>query len=264
MGGRHEQAGVERAHGAASPGLGFDSPYSVARAPKAVNQVLERSGIELYLRRLRDNAPEGVTYVSTTFTKMSGQDLTERVYRIDALDGGALHNMFEFRIVVEGGIDDASVRFLADEVHVFSAAGTYGAPPVKGRAPSDPPQSVEVPKTLSGAMGRAATGTDKAPTSKITPALFQSQKMRERLDGLMTHQAQSNQLSPAWLEAQELAVEQLWEAERRITAMTVNDATRERFRELLTSYARTWGRSPARASTSSLTEFTDAVSKLLE
>jgi hypothetical protein len=244
MGPAHQAAGTERAHGAASPGLGFDSPYSIAHAPKAVNQTLERSGIELYLRSLRDNAPEGVTYLSTTLTTKSGLNLSERVYRIAAIKDGQMHPMFEFKIVVEGGLGNQSARFVADETSVFTGAEAFGAPSIKGRPADAPPKSVDVPRVLRRAVGSVVDAPAPGVTSAVDPIRERSQQMRQRLDDLIEARIRINQLDQAWMDAQDRLNNELRRAEGKLGTPSVDAATRAKLDELLKSMARRSGRSP--------------------
>ena len=245
MGPAHQKGKTERAHGAASPGLGFDSPYSVAHAPQEVNQVLENNGIERYLRQLRDNAPDGVTYLSTTVTSKTGLNLRERVYRIDAVKDGRINPMFEFKITVEGTVDKPKVRFATDEVTVFSGADTFGAPTVKGLPAGSPPTSVDMPAVLKAKLGSAAGPRATNPASVVTPVLEKSQAMRARLDDLLEAQVTAKKLDKGWLDAQARLVEELDAAEAKLLAAQVDAATRTKFGDLLDAMARKGGRWPA-------------------
>ncbi len=235
MGPAHQKGKTERAHGAASPGLGFDSPYSVAHAPQEVNQVLENNGIETYLRRLRDNAPDGVTYLSTTATSKSGLNLRERVYRIDAIKDGKIHHMFEFKIVVEGAVDKPKVRFATDEVTVFLGAEAFGAPVVKGLPAGTPPESVGFPAAFQARMGSAGSPRAKTPASDVSPVLEKSKDLRTRLDAALQVQFEKGRLDQTWLDAQERLIAQLDAAEARLLDGTVDEATRTKLDGLLTN-----------------------------
>ncbi|MBK5221615.1 MAG: DUF4157 domain-containing protein [Acidimicrobiia bacterium] len=263
MGPAHVAAGTERAHGAGSPGLGFDSPYGVAHASARVNQVLENNGMERYMRNLRDNAPPGVTYLYTTRTYRSGPNLQQRVYDIAAIEGGTVHRMFQFKVVVEGGLGDEAARFVADETSVFAGATTYGAPTLRTQ-PADAPAGgvgVNVPAVLRDEMGRVTVR--EAPTaSPITRPLEQSQSVRGRLDDVMEGRIRAGQLDQTWMDAHERAMDALQNAETRIANASVCTADVEELRAMLTDLARRSGRHPHTVDARRLNDFADRVNGL--
>ena len=103
MGEAYRAAGTERAHGAGSPGLGFDAPYGVAHAVRRINQWLENRGVEQWVRNLRDNAEPGVEYLWTTRTKKAGQSLAQREYTISAVVEGQIYELYVFETSVPAG-----------------------------------------------------------------------------------------------------------------------------------------------------------------
>jgi Bacterial toxin 4 len=72
--------GYERAH-SLGQGTGFESPYGIFYAPRAVNQTLQNNGIEKYMRSLADIAAPGETFRVLTKTKAHADSL--RLARID-------------------------------------------------------------------------------------------------------------------------------------------------------------------------------------
>ncbi|MGN9911307.1 eCIS core domain-containing protein [Phytohabitans sp. LJ34] len=111
MGPEFAAAKTERAHGAGSPGLGFDAPYGVVHAPFLVNQRYEKS-LEAWLPKLQANAAPGVQYVYTTMTVKRGMALQERVYRVSAIADGEMHDLVEFTVRMDPakGVGDAAVQ----------------------------------------------------------------------------------------------------------------------------------------------------------
>ena len=153
----YRAAGTERAHGAGSPGLGFDAPYGVAHAVRRINQWLENRGVEQWVRNLRDNAEPGVEYLWTTRTKKSGQTLANREYTISAVVDGQIIELYVFETSVPAGSPpgDANVQFDADR----SLAGRGG---VRRAADQGEP---------GRAGGRGGVGTDRArpPIERVEP-----------------------------------------------------------------------------------------------
>ncbi|GAA0460650.1 hypothetical protein Ade02nite_14980 [Paractinoplanes deccanensis] len=265
VGPEHAAAGTERSHGAASPGLGFDSPYSPAHAPPRVNQAIERAGIETYLRRLRDNAPAGVTYLSTTSTVYTApsRTLVERTYRIDAIKDGKIHRMFEFKVVVEGGVADVNARFVTDEMSVFPGAEQFGAPKLRVQPAGAPPEgnNVQPPPRLKDLMAPQPGRAPVAPPPEV-PGFEASQEVRRRLDDLLEARIQRKTLDPAWMDAQSGAVDVLHRAEAEILGGT--DAVKQqKLRDLLKSMTLRTGRHPHTVTTKRLQDFTAAVMALL-
>jgi Annexin len=156
-----EAAGMQRLHGAASPGLGFDSPYSIARGTPEVNLAIENSGIELWVRRLRTNAPEGVQYVFTTGTSRTARgDLTGRTYKVSAIVDGNLVDMVSFRL------DVGPPPVVKLDSRPSLALVEFGFPPLKPKSP-DPsgatPRPVDMPEGI-----RRRLGFDDRPGPKRT------------------------------------------------------------------------------------------------
>lgn len=156
MSAEHAAAGTHRAHGAGAPGLGFDAPYGVVHAPKAVNLVLENMGLERFVRGLRDNAPDGVQYLYRTTTYKTGVNLQQRVYRISAVADGQVHDMYEFAIRMKPGegLGDEAVEFLEKEIEVFDGATRYSA-------------GIDPPDVLSRAMGRVERGAKEVADTLV-------------------------------------------------------------------------------------------------
>jgi hypothetical protein len=176
-------AGTQRLHGAASPGLGFDSTYSIARGAEEVNQAIENAGIELWVRRLRDNAPDGVQYIFTTGTRRSGAgDLLERTYGVGVLSPDGIVDLASFRVVV-GDTAQVSVESVSAEAML-----KYGMPALKEQSAKLAPgvvQRVDIPPGLRGRLGfeaGTAAGGEVAP--ELTGALATSKTVREGLDRL--------------------------------------------------------------------------------
>jgi hypothetical protein len=200
---------AERAHGAASPGLGYDSSYSVARAPREVNQTLENKGIETYVRQLRDNAPPGVNYLFTTRTSMQGQNLTNRVYEISAMVNGELRQMFKFEISVTGNFDDRRVRFHDDEVVAYSDAVAFGFPAIAGAD-----TNVDLPPVLQRALGTAPTPSRPArPRTDLSEFQRRSRAIRDGLEDLQTTRITGDQAGAGWSAAQDRLTNLLSQAE---------------------------------------------------
>lgn len=175
---------VERAHGAGSPGLGFDAPYGVAHAVQRINQWLENRGVEQWVRNLRDNAAPGIEYIWTTRTKKSGQALANREYTISALVDGKIHELYVFEATVPPGspVSDLSVQF--ELLGVSPAAAVYGAPRTKAsRAAMEAGEGktaierVTPPEVITEALGRRLRETPEVSHPAV-------QKTGERLADL--------------------------------------------------------------------------------
>jgi hypothetical protein len=163
MGDAYRQAGTQRAHGAAAPGLGFDAGYGIAHALERINNWLENNGLEKWVRQLRDEAETGVEYVWTTSTRKRGQKLAQRQYTISAIADGKVHELYTFEVSVPEGPPNIDAPIDFDVVGVTPEAEVYGAPVTAAsieawnEAPADkkPPLArLEPPKVLSEALGR--------------------------------------------------------------------------------------------------------------
>jgi len=183
----HVAAGTQRLHGATSPGLGGDAPYSIAGGPRSLNLSIENSGIEAWVRLLRDNAPPGVTYVYTTRTQRSPRgDLISRSYDVAAMEGGRTTEIAGFDVHMRGGgITDADVVMSPWRV---SAAGyeRYGAPRLRTQPASRPPGgdvSVDMPRGLRIRSG-GGDASDATPSPVLTEPLEAAQRTRARLGEL--------------------------------------------------------------------------------
>ena len=187
----YRAAKTERAHGAASPGLGLDAPYGVAHAVRRINQWLERSGVELWARRLRDNAEPGVEYLWTTRTQKRGQTLANREYTLSAVVDGQIHELYIFETSVPAGSPPSDTNVDFTLVGASPAADVYGAPVTrKSRAAIESAaqsgtdsghliERVEPPKVLVEALGR----TSRTTQDLAHPAV---QRTGERLENLAT------------------------------------------------------------------------------
>ncbi|MGV8845340.1 eCIS core domain-containing protein [Tessaracoccus sp.] len=183
----HVDAGTQRLHGATSPGLGGDAPYSIVGGPRSLNLVIENAGIEAWVRALRTNAPPGVDYVFTTRTQGSVRgDLLSRSYSVGALEGGRFTPIADFEVRMRGGgITDADVDVPGWHVHP-DGMERYGAPRLTTQPASRPPGgdvSVAMPDSLSRAVG-GGTAADPRVVSSVTDPLEGAQQARARLGGL--------------------------------------------------------------------------------
>ena len=197
----YRAAGTERAHGAGSPGLGFDAPYGVAHAVRRINQWLENRGVEQWVRNLRDNAEPGVEYLWTTRTKKSGQTLANREYTISAVVDGQIIELYVFETSVPAGSPpgDATVQF--DLVGVSPAAELYGAPLTKeSRAaleaaaesgqPGQPPiERVEPPEVLVDALKRTTRTTPELSHPAVARTGKRIEALTKLLDGKLLRHA---------------------------------------------------------------------------
>jgi Domain of unknown function (DUF4157) len=196
----HEAAKTERAHGATQPGMGGDAPYSIAGAPRKLNQGFERSGIEMWVRRLGHNAEPGVTYVYTTRTRRSARgDLLSRRYEVAALDGGKSTTIASFDIEMRGGgITDADVELTGWDVNA-AAMDRYGAPEMKKQPKSKPPGgdvSAHIPPELAEWVRGGAEGKEPRVRSPLTPELEAAQQARARLGDLAMRAGTSGHADP--------------------------------------------------------------------
>lgn len=96
-----ELAGWERAH-SQSAGLGAESEEAIRLAPRHVNRVLQNSGIERFLRALRDQAAGHPVHLTTvTATHPRTLRLASIHYEVETVDAGARTTLFEAVIEVE-------------------------------------------------------------------------------------------------------------------------------------------------------------------
>ncbi len=195
----HAEAGTQRLHGASSPGLGADAPYSIVYGPPRLNLVIENAGIEQWVRALRDNAPPGVQYVYTTRTQRSPRgDLISRSYEVAALEAGQTTPIASFEVRMRGGgLTDADVE--VPGWHVFTAGlERYGAPRLLRQPASRPPGgdvSVDIPRSLREAVG-GGSASDPRPASPLTAPLQAAQATRARL-GALAERADLSGTTPA-------------------------------------------------------------------
>ena len=164
------QAGQQRAHGAASPGLGFDSPYSVARTPPEVNLAIENSGIELWVRNLRDNPPPNVQYLFMTGTARQAGSLTERTYRVSASSRGKIVDLVTFKVTV-GPDNKATLEVVSIAAEPMAALGM--------------PKNVDIPKAFARKLGFDIRASKEAKVAQeLTTVAKRNQEMGVRLEDL--------------------------------------------------------------------------------
>lgn len=95
----------EKAH-TFGPILGAESPYGILYAPREVNQLLQRHGVEGYLNRLNRVIPDGTAL--RVHTETTQRQLTMRLqeiqYSVDVveIDSGAIRPFLTFGIIVDG------------------------------------------------------------------------------------------------------------------------------------------------------------------
>lgn len=94
-------AGWQRSHSQGG-GTGRESPDAIRYAPEEVNQVLQRLGIERYLRELVSLKPADTELWLTTVTEThpGSLRLKEIQYRVDAVKGAADRLLFEAEIQI--------------------------------------------------------------------------------------------------------------------------------------------------------------------
>jgi hypothetical protein len=99
------RSNMERAH-AHGQGTGYESPYAITYAPPEVNQALQNTGIELYLRELERTKPPGVDYnlVTTTYVHPRSRRMRAIEYRVDATLAGERRKMFQVKIEVSDSL----------------------------------------------------------------------------------------------------------------------------------------------------------------
>ncbi|GAB3344904.1 polymorphic toxin type 4 domain-containing protein [Modestobacter lapidis] len=119
---------LERAH-AAGQGTGFEAPHAIRLAAGEVNQRVQRWGIELFLRRLRDRFPRSdypdlQLEASTTTATVPGTLRLQSIdYRVDAVHGGNRDWLMQFRIEVGGEVRNPRLTIPPDSVVVGSSPG---------------------------------------------------------------------------------------------------------------------------------------------
>ena len=255
MGGAHATEGTQRAHGAGSPGLGFDSPYGVAHAARRINLSLENAGIEAWVRQLRDNAPPGVEYVYRTKTYKRGQNVAERVYTISAIADGSVHDLYQMALQVkEGhGIGNAAVEFLPEQTEIFAAAERYGAPlrtkrrrrsgatatSPTGAAPL-PTTMVEPPPVLRRAMERADRAAEAAHHPSVERTGQQLETTVQLVDGPLLERYAVNK-DPRWGAALDRLRETLGRLDEHVGDPLVDAAGLARIEEALEAFNRRAG-----------------------
>lgn len=109
-------AGWERAH-SQGPGTGRESSHGIVYAPIAVNQALQRLGIERRLRELVPKIPPGLELWLTTetYTYRGTDRLKEIIYRLDARRTNArlptdYRKLFEVSIEVDNATINPRVQ----------------------------------------------------------------------------------------------------------------------------------------------------------
>lgn len=105
------KSNMERAHSQGA-GTGHESPYAITYAPAEVNQALQNTGIELYLRQLVKNKPKGVDYhlITGTTVHQGSRRLKSITYRVDVSAAGNRKRLFELKIEVSDAVTNPSVR----------------------------------------------------------------------------------------------------------------------------------------------------------
>jgi hypothetical protein len=242
------QAGSQRAHGAASPGLGFDSPYSVARTPPAVNLSIENAGIELWMRKLRNNAAPGVQYLFTTGTARQSGSLTERIYKVSASSGGKIYELVTFRVTVDPAGTVAGPEILSVSAEPMSVFGT--------------PKNVDLPPAFRRRLGFEIRASAQA---KIAPALSavaeRNQLMGTRLGELYVRMAaQGNRAQLLDIEQAQGAVAQ---AEIFLSSAAPSDPRIGQLDAELRDLAQRVGKWQRRADAGRLNRFVDTVHNII-
>lgn len=242
------QAGSQRAHGAASPGLGFDSPYSVARTPPAVNLSIENAGIELWVRNLRNNAAPGVQYLFTTGTARQSGSLTERIYKVSASSGGKIYELVTFRVTVDPAGTVAGPEILSVSEEPMSVFGT--------------PKNVDLPPSFRQRLGfeiRAAAQAKIAP--ELSAVAERNQLMGTRLGDLYVRMAtQGNRAQLLEIEQAQDAVAQ---AEVFLSSAAPSDPRIGQLDAELRDLAQRVGKWQRRADTDRLNRFVDTVHNII-
>jgi len=245
------QAETHRAHGAASPGLGFDSPYSIARAPKEVNLEIEAAGIEKWVRGLRDNAPEGVQYLFTTGTVSSTQSqagaLIERSYKVSASKGGKIVDLATFKVTV-GPANKVTLEVLDVFEEPMKSLGTPG--------------NVDIPAALREKLGYEI-GASKTP--KVAAALSdvarRNQLVGIRLGDLYTRLAVQGK--SAELAAIERGQDAVADIEKFLASASPSDPRVERLDAELRDMVSRVGKWQIQADSARLESFIAAVHEIL-
>jgi hypothetical protein len=117
---------LERAH-SQGQGTGFESPYAIPYAPREVNQVLQNTGIEMFLREMEKARPDGVTYHLVTSTTMhpGSRRLKGITYRIDISHAGQRRPGFSIGIEVSDDIRAPRVRIDPDATSITPGAEEF-------------------------------------------------------------------------------------------------------------------------------------------
>ena len=105
------KSNMERAH-SQGQGTGHENPYAITYAPQEVNQALQNTGIELYLRTIVKNKPKGLDYHLITGTTVypGSRRLKSITYRVDISAAGKRKRLFEMKIEVSDSITNPNVR----------------------------------------------------------------------------------------------------------------------------------------------------------
>jgi hypothetical protein len=181
------QEDTHRLHGAASPGLGFDSPYSIARGSREINLSIENSGIELWVRRLRDNSPDGIQYVFTTGTQRTSRgDLVSRTYTVSVIDENQPGELTELLTLGVDAGDPPEVRLQSVSAEAMLQ---YGTPLLREQPPGQTTARVDIPPGLRTYLGFTARPAIESLPAEVTDAIDSGQAAREALDRIYRNQA---------------------------------------------------------------------------
>jgi hypothetical protein len=117
---------LERAH-SQGQGTGFESPYAIPYAPREVNQVLQNTGIEMFLREMEKARPDGVTYhlVTSTSVHPGSRRLKGITYRIDISHAGQRRPGFTIGIEVSDDIRTPRVRIDPEATSITPGAEEF-------------------------------------------------------------------------------------------------------------------------------------------
>ncbi|NMO55178.1 hypothetical protein HH310_28835 [Actinoplanes sp. TBRC 11911] len=246
MGEAYEKAGTQRAHGAGSPGLGFDAVYGVVHAIARINNWLENHGVEAWVRRLRDNAPPGVEYVWTTRTRKSGQSLADRQYHISAVAEGKVHDLYTIDLTVPEGPPDPNGPINVKVTGVGPEILQYGSPPTRKSleaweaAPANekpPIDYVEPPDPLKEALGHR---TGPEPVRATNVAVARAQNALKRLTRVLdtTILKRTYDQNPAWNKAIDAVTEAVGRIDRQLATRPADPALLGQIDAAITAFDR--------------------------
>jgi hypothetical protein len=246
----YRAAHTERAHGAGSPGLGFDAPYGVAHAVRRINQWLENRGVEQWVRDLRDNAEPGVEYLWTTRTKKTRQTLANREYTISAVVDGQIHELyvFETKVPMDSPPSDTTVQF--ELLGVSPAAEAFGAPVTRdsqaaldaaiaaGKEPGELPriERVEPPRTIVEALGRTRHESPELARPSVERTGKRLTKLVRLLDGKLLEHALGTK-DVAMVEAIDALTNAVQDLHRDLVTGPADPARTARFDAAITAFS---------------------------